>query len=194
MDAQIDLSLHRFARAWSREKMLAALHGCIALVTVAVGVLGLPGDSWLKQMLGSSIAIHALYGFLLCGLVLVRCQWRVQRSPRMLPGDIRELSRHLSHTVYVMLYVVLGVREAIGIYNVLRHGGPADFNLFDPRFRGGPDHAGFDPRDDFQLFVASGFFALLFVRVLAFTLWSRSRRRAAVMAANLRGPRCMHPG
>jgi cytochrome b561 len=183
MAAHADRSLHPFAHARTRERMLRALYGSIALVTVAIGVLGLQGDSWLRQVLEAWINIHVLFGLLLCGLVLARCRWRVERSPRMLTADIRELSRHLSRLVYLLLYVVIGVREAIAMLSSLWHGGPVDFSLFDPRFRQGPDFAGFNPRDDFQLFFASGLFALLFVRVLAFTLWLRSGTRTVVSKA-----------
>jgi hypothetical protein len=51
------------------------------------------------------------------------------------------------------------------------HGGAVDFTLLDGHFRHGPDYIGFNPKDDFQLFFASGLFALLFVRVLAFRLY-----------------------
>jgi hypothetical protein len=183
MAAQADRSLHPFAHVCTGEKMLAALYGCIALVTVATGVLGLQGDSWLRQALEAWINIHALFGLLLCGLALARSRWRVERSPPMATPDIRELSRHLSRIVYLLLYVVIGVREVIGMVNSLWHGGAVDFSLFDPRFRQGPDYAWFNPRDDFQLFFASGLFALLFVRVLAFTLWLRSGKRTAVSKA-----------
>ena len=179
----VSVSLHRFAHACSQERMLSALYGCVALITVAIGVLGLQRDAWPRQMLESSINIHALFGLLLCGLVLARCRWRVQHSPRMLPDDIRELSRHLSRIVYLVLYVVIGSRELIGILNNLRHGGPVDFSPFDAHFRQGPEHAGFDPKDDFQMFFLAGLSALLFVRVLAFTVWSRAAQRAAASKA-----------
>lgn len=175
----VSVSLHRFAHACSQERMLSALYGCVALITVAIGVLGLQRDAWPRQMLESGINIHALFGLLLCGLVFARCRWRVQHSPRMLPGDIRELSRHLSRIVYLLLYAVIGGRELIGILNNLWHGAPVDFGLLEAHSRQGPEHAGFDPKDDFQLFFVSGLFALLFVRVLAFTVWSRFAGRAA---------------
>jgi cytochrome b561 len=177
----VSVSLHRFAHACSQERMLSALYGCVALITVAIGVLGLQRDAWPRQMLESSINIHALFGLLLCGLVLARCRWRVQHSPRMLPNDVRELSRHLSRIVYLLLYAVIGGGELIGILNNLWHGAPLDFNLLDAHFRQGSAHAGFDPKDDFQLFFVSGLFALLFVRVLAFTVWTRSAGRAAAL-------------
>lgn len=180
MAAQAERSLQSLAQTCFRERMLAALYGCIALLAVVIGVLGLLGASWPRQMLESWINIHVLFVLLLCAVVLTRCRWRVKHSPHMLPADIRGLSRHLSHIVYLMLYLVIGVGEAISILNSLWHGGAVDLNLFDERFRNGPDRVGFNPKDDFQLFLASGLFALIFVRVLAFRLSLRSVKGAAL--------------
>jgi cytochrome b561 len=130
-------------------------------------------------MLESWINIHVLFGLLLCGLVLARCRRRLEHSPRMRPADFRELSGYFSRIIYLMLYLVIGVREVISILNSLWHGGALDFNLFDERLRNGPDYAGFDPKDDFQLFLASGLLALIFVRILVFRLWLCSAERAA---------------
>jgi hypothetical protein len=177
MAAQAVRSLHFLALACSRERILTALHGCIALVTVAIGVLGLLAASWPRQMLESWINIHALFALLLCALVLSRCGWRVRQSPRMLPADIRALSRHLSRIVYLLLYVVIGTRQIMGIVTSFWHGGAVEFNLFEERFRG-PDYAGFNPKDDFQMFLASGLSVLIIVRVLVFGLWLRSVERA----------------
>src|ERR1700723_4734107 len=170
----VSVSLHRFALACSQERMLSALYGCVALITVAIGVLGLQRDAWPRQMLESSINIHALFGLLLCGLVFARCRWCVKHSPPAARVDIRRLSRHLSRIVYLLLYVVMGLRQIIGILNSVWHGSAVDFNLFDDRFRNGPDYAGFNLKDDFQLFLVSGLITLAFVRVLAFRLWLRS--------------------
>jgi cytochrome b561 len=172
MAAQAERLLN-FAHACTWARVVGALYACIAIVAVVVGVLGLLGDSGPRQMLESWVNIHALFGLLLCGLVLARCQWSVNRSPSMLPTDIRRLCRHLSRTVYLLLYVVIGARELIAILNSVWHGGVVDFNLFDERFRG-PDYAGINLQDDFQLFLTSGFIALIFLRVLTFTLWLRS--------------------
>jgi cytochrome b561 len=169
MAAQAERSQRFPTHACYRQKMVTALHGCIALVAVVIGVVGLLGAS--GQMLEVWVSIHALFGLLLCGLVLARCRWCVKHSPPMSLADVRQLSRQLSRIVYVLLFVVLGVREIIGILNSLWHGGAVDFNLFDARFRNGPDFEGFNPKDGFQLFVASGLFALIFVRGLAFRLW-----------------------
>jgi cytochrome b561 len=174
MAAQADPFLNPLAHAFPRRKMLLALSGCAGLLVVVIGVLGLLDGSWLRQMLESWINIHALFGFLLCGLVLARYQWRTRDLRCMLPADIRELSRHLSRIVYLLLYVVIGVRQSIGIINSIWHGSAVDFDLFDDRFRNGPDRAGWNPKDDFQLFLATGLFALILVRVFTFRLWLRS--------------------
>jgi cytochrome b561 len=159
--------------------MLAVLYGCGAPLIVAIGVVGLLGSSWPRRMLESWINIHALFGLLLCGLVFARCRWRVGHSPAMLADDIRGLSRHLSRIVYLILYSVIGAREIIYILNSLWHDGAVNFNLFDQHIRNGPDHASWNPKDDFQLLLASGLFALVFVRVLAYGLWLRCGERAA---------------
>ena len=179
MAAQAERSLYFLAHACSSERILAVLYGCIALVTVVIGVLGLVSASWPRQMLESWINIHALFGLLLCALVFSRCWWRVKHSPRMLLADIRELSRHLSRAVYLLLYVVVGLRQFIGILNGIWHGGAVDFNLFDERFRNGPDRASWNPKDDFQFFLGTGLAVLIIVRVLAFRLRLRSVERAA---------------
>jgi cytochrome b561 len=167
-------------RARWRNRLLKSLYGCIAAATVAIGVLGLLRGSWARQALHSWDYVHALFALLLCGLVFARCRWQVKHSPRMLPADIHALTRHLSRIVYLLLYAVVGVREIVGIAGSLWHGGSVDFNLFDDRFRNGPDYIGFNPRDDFQLFIGSGLVALLFVRILTSSLWFRSVERAAL--------------
>jgi cytochrome b561 len=172
-------SANSLSRLYCERSTLITAYGCLAMLAVAVGVLGLMNPSWPRKMLDSCFNIHALFGLLLCGLVLARYQWCVQHSAPMLPADIRELSRHLSRIVYLFLYVVIGVRLCISIVSSLWHGGAIDFNLFDERFRHGPDTKAFDPRDDLQQFVASGLFALIFVRVLAYRLWLRSIERTA---------------
>jgi len=184
MSAQADHSLPVFAQACARERTLAALYGCYALATVAIGVLGLFGDSWSRQAIECCINVHALFALLLCGLVLARYRWLVERSPRMRSAEVRALSRHLSRIVYLFLYVVIGMRELVRILNSLWHGGPVDFDLFEDGFSHGRDYGDFDPKDDFQLFFASGLFALIFVRALAYTLWSLCRKRAAKEIAN----------
>jgi cytochrome b561 len=176
MAVQVARSQNSLARADSRERMHEALLVFIGLAAVIVGVVGLLGASWSRQVLNSWINIHAQFGLLLCALVSVRYRWCVGHS---LAGDVRELSRHLSRIIYLLLYLVVGVREMLGLLSRFGHGGAVDFNLFADHFRNGPDQVGWNPRDDFQLFIASGLFALVFVRVLAFGWWRRRRAHSA---------------
>ena len=135
--AQAERSLNSLAHAGYRDGVFKSVYGLMAVATIAIGVLGLSRGSWPRQVLESWNGVHALFGLLLCGLVFARCRWQVKHSPRMLPADIRELTRRLSRNVYLLLYVVIGVRETIGIVNGLWYGGSVDFNLFDQRFRNG---------------------------------------------------------
>jgi cytochrome b561 len=179
MVAQAELSLTSLLHACSRAKTLTAACGFTVLLTVATGILGLSRASWLRQMLESRINLHVLFALLLCGLVVARCQWQVRHSPRMLPADLRALSRNLSRLVYLLLYIVIGVRQAMCILSSLGHGDAVDFKFFDGAFRQGPDYAGFNPKDDFQLFLASGLLVLIFIRLLVFGLWLRLDPAAA---------------
>jgi cytochrome b561 len=180
MAAQAEPSLKPMAYVCSRQRMWLVLYGCAALLVVVIGVLGLLAGSWLRLMIESWIDIHALFGLLLCGFVLARCQWHVKHSPRMLPTGVGELSRHLSHIVYLLLYVVISVRQGISIVGSLWHGGAVDFSLFDERFRNGTDGVAFDLRDDLHLFLVSALLALVLIRMVTFSLWLRSVERAAV--------------
>ena len=129
-----------------------------AMIVISVGVGGLIDNSWLRKLAESWINVHALFGILLGILVIARYEWVVRHSPPRLPRDIRELSRHLSRIVYLLLYLVIGLRECLGTANFA--------------WQGSATHV-FDPKDDFQLFLASGLLALVVVRVLA----SIARRR-----------------
>ena len=165
----------------NRERaQVTALQWTLAALVIVAGVLSLVQHSRIRQAVEVWVNIHALFGLLLSGLVIAVFHRRIKDSPRMLPTDARELSRHLSRVVYLLLYVVVGVRQFVGIVNCIWHGGTFDFNLFDERFRNGPDRAGFDPKDDFQVFLAYGLLTLVLARVLTFRIWLRSVEALAI--------------
>jgi hypothetical protein len=174
MAAQAEPSLKRFTRAHFRQGMPLAFHGCTGLLVVGIGVLGLLDGSRARQLLETWINIHALFALLLCVFALTRCQWHMSHAPVMLPADMRKLSRHLSRIVYLVLYLVIGVTQSISIVSHFFYGSAVDFNLFDDRFRHGPDRPGWNPRDDFQLFLATGLFAIIVVKIWTFRLWLRA--------------------
>jgi cytochrome b561 len=154
------------------------LQWTIAGLVIAVGTLSQVQHSGLRQGLEVWINIHLLFGLLLWGLVIARFHWGLKHSPHMLPTEVREFSRHLSRVVYLLLYFIVGVSQVVGLVHWISNGGTFDFNLFDKRFRNGPDREEFNPKDDFQLFLAYGLSALVIARVLAYSLWLRSVERA----------------
>ncbi len=112
-----------------------------------LGVIGLTYDSWLNGM--PWISVHALFGLLLWGLVMARFYWRVKHSWPMPLVDIREFSRALSRIVYLLLYLVVGMNQLLGIRQVILHGGA------------------FQPAQGLQPYLAYGLVALIIIRVLA---------------------------
>jgi cytochrome b561 len=155
----------------------------MALLVVLVGVLGLVRDSWPRQILGPWIDIHALFGLLLWGLLIAEFYRRMKCSPVVLPADIREFSRRLARMVYLLLYVIIGVRQILGLVNYTWHDGAFDFDLFGEYFRRGPDGQGFDAGEDFQAFVAYGLVAIVIIRVVAFGIRLRLDNDAAAVKA-----------
>lgn len=168
------------------------LYGCMVMLTVAVGGMGLVAASPLRRIVESWINIHLLFEFLLCTLVIARYRWWVQHSQRMTSIAIKELSRHLSRVVYLVLYGAIGLREIIALVSGIGHGGAVDFGLFDEHFPNGLNSAVFNPRDDAQVFIACGLLALISVRALAFALWRLSHLDAPLEKAPSNDPPASH--
>jgi hypothetical protein len=163
-----------------------ALDVCLALLVVTAGAAGLVAHSWLRTFVESWIDIHCLFASLLCAWVILRYRSGVRWSPGMPPNDVRELFRRLSRSVYLVLYAVIAARQIILLASSIGHGGTISFSLFDERFGNGPDSKVFDPKDDFQVFLASGLVVLAILRVMAFRLWLRSTERAITAGASQR--------
>jgi cytochrome b561 len=135
-----------------------------ALAIVSVGVAGLLHDSRHAQAAGSLVNIPALFGLLLCGLVVARFYRRAKHSPLVVPADIRDFSRQLSHMVYLLLYLTIGARQVICIVDYIWRGDYRD---------------GFGPDEAFRVFVVYGLVALAVIRVLAFGIGQRVVDEAA---------------
>jgi hypothetical protein len=155
--------------------------GAAALV-VAVGVLGVVPHSWLRQALGPWINIHALFGVLLCGMGGGRFYWGLKHSPLERRSDVRDLSRLVSRRLYLLLFLVIGVRQVIGLANGIGYGGTFGVELpaAAPHVHGG----GIDPKDDLQALFLAGVLALYSVRILAYAVWRGSMSRIAKREAN----------
>jgi hypothetical protein len=130
------------------------LQSHLELLVVIVGILGLIHDSWTNAAPHPWAGVHVLFGALLLAAVAARFLRRLQRSPRMLPGDIRAFSRHLSRLLYLLLYGLLLTDLLLAL--ALR------------AIRG----AAFTPPQNFQGYLACGLLALILIRALD-TLWRR---------------------
>jgi hypothetical protein len=144
----------------------AALLCALGALVVLFGILGLLDGSWVRQILGSRINVHAMFGLFLCALVALRFHGRLKCAAPMLQTDIRDLSRELSRMVYLSLYLVIGARQIIGLANWLRPGGVLEFGKF-------------AADEDIQAVVAYGLVGLLLIRVLAFGFWLHWSRSGA---------------
>jgi hypothetical protein len=85
----------------------------LTLLVVITGIAAVVHDSLGKSAPASYLNLHALFGLLLWATVVARFHQRLHQSPRMLPIDIREFSRHLSRLVYLMLYMLMLIRLII---------------------------------------------------------------------------------
>jgi len=164
MTARAECSSHSLRNTRTQENGLLALYVCGAIIVVVVGVLGLVKVSRPRQVIDSWIDIHALFGLLLFGLVIAQYEWGVKHSPRLL-DDIRELSRHLSRIVYLMLYAVIGIRLGISLVNWGWHGGSLALTLLDEGLRNDDDSRVFNPHHDYHMILLSGGITLGMVRV-----------------------------
>jgi cytochrome b561 len=131
-------------------------------LVVLVGILSLLPDSWLAGLVQSKTALHALFGLLLWGLVVVRFRWWLRNFPSAQAVDIRQFSRRLSRMVYLVLYLVTGAMVVINIMGALQDD-----------VRPARDLALLRPTPDSQAFLVYGLIALVLIRVLAF--WSFRR-------------------
>jgi hypothetical protein len=118
---------------------------------MAVGVVGLSDDFWLRRDLASMVDVHALFGLSLAIFVVLRFQSAASRLPEICSSEIRSISRRLSRMVYLLLGVLV-------------------------LFRQFTTSGTWDLRDYFGYALA----ALVLIRLMAFARWRRlqSRHRA----------------
>jgi cytochrome b561 len=159
--------LRSFAGVRAQQRPAVASQTGLALLTVGlallavIGTLGLLRDSWPNRILTPWINIRVLFGSLLWALVIARFYWCVKHVPPMQPEDYRRLSRHLSRLVYLLLYIVVGLRQLIAIVHSIWH--DLEFGLL----RATPDPGIVEPVEYLQAYLVYGLFSLITIRVLA---------------------------
>lgn len=86
-------------------------------MVVFIGVLGTLEHSRIRMVVAPWINIHVLFGALLFALVGARLRWCLKSMPPAGAAELRELNRHLSRIVYLMLYLVIGARSVVNVVN-----------------------------------------------------------------------------
>ena len=147
-----------------------ALHWIMAVLIVAVGVLGLLHDSWPRRSQAFWINLHALIGLLVWVLIVVRLWWRLRHPPPALPPEIGLLPRRLSSAAHLLLYLLVFIIPLVGIVTFVWHGRPFDFGLFRVDLGVRSNRAIFHPTEDVHGYLAYTLFALIGIHVLA-ALW-----------------------
>ena len=104
----------------------------------------------------------ALFALLLAGLLTARFRWWLKHSPPVNAADIRQFSRGLSRTVYLVLYLTIGAQQIVNIAGALQGqaGTAQDLGMLKPTS---------------QAVVVYGLIALVLIRVLAYLTWRRYR-------------------
>jgi cytochrome b561 len=150
-----------------------AVHWGIGMLTALVGVLALVHDSWFTKVLAPWINIPSLFGLLLWILIIARFRGRMKHPAAIRAADLRELSRQLSRTVYLLLYLIIGAKQVINMVSIVRHGGSFDPGLIHTADCASHDCPIFAPTTDLQLILIYGLIALLIIRALALCIWLR---------------------
>jgi cytochrome b561 len=180
--ADIDDALIASGNPARRIRQVLALYWGVAVLAVLVGVFGLVRDSWLAMASTSRSCMHALFGLLLVGLVIARFLWWLRHSPPAQKADIRRFSRQLSCLIYLILYLVIGAKQIIGIVNFMWRGVTLDFGLL--LNNDSAQNLGiYKSTADFRAILVCGLIALAVIRGLAFWTWLRLVEQVAIRAA-----------
>jgi cytochrome b561 len=157
-----DDTVPRVARGRTRLAGAAAMcRPHFALLVLVVGLLGRIQDSasipapasWMNLPSWMSLPpwmnLHVLFGALLWVCVVARFYRGMRQAPRMLPAEVRALSRQLSRLVYLFLYGLMFFGLIIGILRAGLYGAMV----------GGAEN--------FQSYLVGGLAALVTIRALA---------------------------
>ncbi len=158
------------------DRAAITLHWIMAALIVAVGTLGLLHDSWPRHSQAFWINLHALIGLSVWALSIVRLWWRLRHPPPAPPAEMGLLTRGLSYTVHLLLYLLVLVIPLLGIVTFIWHGRAFDFGLFKVDFGVRSNRAIFHPTEDVHGYLAYALFALIGLHALA-ALWHQFVRR-----------------
>ena len=131
---------------------------CMASIVIAVGFSGLTRNFWLRDLVEPWINVHWLFGILLFAWLASHIVVTLKHSRHMQAHDIHTMSRQLSRTAYLVLYAVIGLKLSFSLITAAWTGVPATL---------------IDPKNDYQMCLASGLVALCLVRLILSRLRAR---------------------
>jgi hypothetical protein len=151
--SQISRGTHRILVG---SRSVAAQSG--APLVLVLGVLGQWVDSRTFPAQIVSTEIHALFGLILCAAVFTHVTKSLSHASSTNVQDIARFSRSLSRKIYLLMYLLLGLRIALGM-----------------------DRSFAQPAEGFRDYLIGGILALVLVRVLS----ARKISEAAAIDARL---------
>ncbi len=179
------LSLEQDQRAPREDSWL---QWALAALAVSIGVIGLVRHSDLRHALESKVDIHGLLAIIMCALMVSRFWKSIQAHECMDSTHIGTLSRHSTRLVYLLLYLIIGLRALLGMTGCEGTGTTCDLSVFAPRSETGKALYDFDLHDDFQSLLLCGLFVLALVRILALFIHARGKLRQRTGRVRARTP------
>ncbi len=98
-----------------RHREAGILHGTLAILAVAAGIFDFGGNPAAGIRHGIWQEIHPLFGLLLLALVISQFYWHERHSSGASRCELREFSRHLARMVFLLVYLVVFVKEALAL-------------------------------------------------------------------------------
>lgn len=137
----------------------------LALAACAVGTTSVLRDAWPKAMHWSFVDLHAVFGVLLCLMVVAQFHAANLRAVPLSGLILHAFCRGLTRLVFLMLYLLFGMHEMVHVVATLWNKG----------MYGNAHPAILQPPESLRDYLAYGVVALIIIRVLE--AWMAQRPR-----------------
>jgi hypothetical protein len=150
--------------ARSDTRSAAARRLVFALAVCATGTTSLLRDAWPGPIHGDFIDLHAVFGMLLCLMVIAQFHAANLRAAASIGVSLHEFCRGLTRLVFLELYVLFGTNELVHVAAA----------LWNRSLHSVAQPAILQPPDSLRDYLAYGVVALVIIRVLEAWLSQRS--------------------
>ena len=152
------------------------------LAVCAVGTASVLRDAWPNAIHWSFVNLHAVFGVLLCLLVVAQFHAANLRAAPLSGLSLRAFCRGLTRLVFLMLYVLFGVNGLVHMAATVWNSG----------LHGSEQPALLQPPESLRDYLAYGVVALIIIRVLEARMAQRSpttntTKESAINAGRGRG-------